>query len=79
MADYSYPLGQRIAGALRKSPVRQIKRCLQIAQEHELPVTAADLEAHSLAGGHVADVMDALVLAKKKAFDYRSCARESKT
>ena len=66
MTDYSYPFRQRILSALRKSPVKKIRKCLEIAKKYDLEITAAQLEAHHLAGGRITDVVDALVLAKQR-------------
>jgi uncharacterized protein YqfA (UPF0365 family) len=69
MTDYRYPLRQRLASALRRSPVRQIQACLRLAEEHQLPVTATQLEAHHLAGGRISDVIEALIFAKQRHLD----------
>ena len=66
MTDYSYPLLQRIGSRLRKSPVDEIDRCLKLAQQHQLPFTAQQLEAHHLAGGRISAVIEALILAKER-------------
>jgi len=48
---------------LRRSPVREIKRCLRLAQQHDLPISAVELETHHLAGGRIGDLVDALIYA----------------
>jgi hypothetical protein len=69
MTDYSYPLMQQLAASLRKSPVAKIKKCLRLAEQHQIPITATELEGHHLAGGRITDVIDALILAKQLGMD----------
>ena|SRR5438309_278775 len=65
MSDYKYGVWAQLAGLLRRLPVREIKRCLRLAKDHSLLISAAELEAHHLAGGRIGDLMDALIYAKE--------------
>jgi len=65
MSNYQYGVGAQLAGLLRRSQVREIKRCLRLAKHHDLPISAAELEAHHLAGGRIGDLMEALIYAKE--------------
>ncbi|HWB59629.1 MAG TPA: hypothetical protein VG733_09055, partial [Chthoniobacteraceae bacterium] len=62
---YEYGFFQQLASRIRKSPVKEIRRCLAVAREHDIGISAMELEAHHLAGVHIGELMDALVLAQK--------------
>lgn len=62
---YHYGFFDQLASLMRKVPVKEIKRCLKLARENGIEVTAAGLEGHHLAGGSIGELMDALILAKK--------------
>lgn len=56
----------RILGMyLRKAPVRAIKNAATKADEAGLQISLDSLEAHSLAGGDIEAVVDALIFAKQ--------------
>jgi uncharacterized protein YqfA (UPF0365 family) len=54
---------------LRHSDYRTIVLCRIMAVQGGLTLSARDLESHYLAGGRIADVVRALILAKKKKID----------
>lgn len=56
---------EMIGMAIRKSPVGRIRKALARCEAAGLSVTAADLEAHSLAGGNPESLAEALVAAKE--------------
>jgi len=63
MNTYRYRIVDQLGSLLRGSPVAKIKRCLRLAEQHGIPITATELEAHHLAGGRITDLLDALVYA----------------
>ena len=65
MSTYEYGVAAQLASLLRRSPVREIKRCLGLAQQHGIAVSARELEAHHLAGGRLVDLVEALVFARE--------------
>jgi len=52
--------------SLRKSPIRKIKKALNEAEKAGIEISVQQAEAHSLAGGDIEKVVEALVLAKQK-------------
>lgn len=64
--SYRYGFFQQLAGSLRRVPVREIKRCLAVARENGIEVSAKALEAHCLCGGHIEEIVEALALAQKE-------------
>jgi uncharacterized protein YqfA (UPF0365 family) len=66
-ADVSYP--ELMGMYLRHSDYPTIVLCRIMAVQGGLTLSARDLESHYLAGGRVADVVRALILAKKKKID----------
>jgi hypothetical protein len=65
MSNYEFRLGAQLVSFLRRSPVREIKRRLRLAQQHDLPISAVELETHHLAGGRIGDLVDALIYARE--------------
>src|SRR5437016_1752060 len=65
MSNYEYGVSAQLASFLRRSPVREIKRCLRLAQQHDLPISAVELETHHLAGGRIGALVDALIYARE--------------
>ena len=51
---------------LRMVPVREMKAALAIVEEHNLPLTLDELEAHHLAGGDVDRVLRASLKAQRR-------------
>lgn len=66
MSNHEYGIGAQLASWLRRSPVGEIKRCLRLAKDHDLAVSAGELEAHHLAGGRIGDLVEALVEAREQ-------------
>lgn len=62
-------LAELIGMWLRKTDVRTIVLCRIAAIQGGLNLTMRDLESHYIAGGNVANVVQALVLAAKKGID----------
>lgn len=60
-----YGIRARLGSLLRGSPVGEIKRCLRVARDNDVRITAAELEAHHLAGGRIGDLVEALAYAKE--------------
>jgi uncharacterized protein YqfA (UPF0365 family) len=69
MTDYRFPLRDRFLARMRRSPVHEIKECLRLAEEHQIPVTARELEAHHLAGGRIMDVVVAMIYTREHGLD----------
>ena len=65
MTNYRFPLRDRLLARMRRPPVGEIKRCLKLAEAHQLPIDARQLEAHHLAGGRIVDVVEAMIYAKQ--------------
>lgn len=66
---YRYPLRDRLAAAIRRAPVGEIKRCLKLAEQHRIPISGSQLEAHYFAGGRITNVIEAMVFAKENSLD----------
>ncbi len=59
-------LMRRLGMMLRKVPVGTMRQALATVEEHDLPITLDQLEAHYLAGGDVERVVQAAVKAQER-------------
>jgi len=60
---------EKLGIGLRGGSAKKISEILQIAQENGVQVTPHAIESHQLAGGNPAEVINALIFAKKNSID----------
>jgi len=59
----------RIGMVLRKVPVGEVVRCVEKTEAEGLDVDIDQLQSHSLCGGHIESVVDALIFANRNGIE----------